>query len=106
MTFVRGIEITSVHRGKDVHVLAYFLSESAPGLQEMLANVRSALRRPPAEVVTLVVSRADAKRLLVLDGVQSRAAAHWAASDGVVSANSRISAARVPVWPIVLAIGR
>ena len=85
MTFVRGIEITSVHRGKDVHVLAYFLSESAPGLQEMLANVRSALRRPPAEVVTLVVCTRG---------------------HSVLSANSRISAARVPVWPIVPAIGR
>lgn len=40
MHVVPGIEITSVHRGKDVHVLAYFLSGSAPGLQEMLASQR------------------------------------------------------------------
>ena len=40
MTVVPGIEITSVYRGKDVHVLAYFLSESAPGLQEMLTRQR------------------------------------------------------------------
>jgi predicted metal-dependent phosphoesterase TrpH len=40
MTFVPGIEITSVHDGKDVHVLAYFLPESAPGLQEMLSRQR------------------------------------------------------------------
>jgi predicted metal-dependent phosphoesterase TrpH len=40
MTVVPGIEITSVHRGKDVHVLAYFLSESAPGLQELLSGQR------------------------------------------------------------------
>jgi predicted metal-dependent phosphoesterase TrpH len=40
MTVVPGIEITSVHRGKDVHVLAYFLSESAAGLQELLSNQR------------------------------------------------------------------
>jgi predicted metal-dependent phosphoesterase TrpH len=40
MTVVPGIEITSVHRGKDVHVLAYFLSESAPGLQELLIGQR------------------------------------------------------------------
>jgi predicted metal-dependent phosphoesterase TrpH len=40
MTVIPGIEITSVHRGKDVHVLAYFLSESAPGLQELLSNQR------------------------------------------------------------------
>jgi 3',5'-nucleoside bisphosphate phosphatase len=37
---VPGIEITSIHGGRDVHVLAYFLAESAPGLQEMLANQR------------------------------------------------------------------
>jgi predicted metal-dependent phosphoesterase TrpH len=30
-----------VHRGKDVHVLAYFLSETAPGLQEMLTSQRT-----------------------------------------------------------------
>jgi hypothetical protein len=40
MTVVPGIEITSVHRGKDVHVLAYFLSESAPGLQDLLSAQR------------------------------------------------------------------
>jgi predicted metal-dependent phosphoesterase TrpH len=40
MTVVPGIEITSVHRGKDVHVLAYFLSASAPGLQELLSGQR------------------------------------------------------------------
>ena len=40
MTFIPGIEITSVHRGKDVHVLAYFVSESTPGLQELLVEQR------------------------------------------------------------------
>jgi predicted metal-dependent phosphoesterase TrpH len=41
MTAVPGIEITSVHDGKDVHVLAYFLSESTPGLMETLARQRT-----------------------------------------------------------------
>jgi predicted metal-dependent phosphoesterase TrpH len=40
MTVVPGIEITSVHHGKDVHVLAYFLAESAPGLQDLLRSQR------------------------------------------------------------------
>src|SRR5688572_5504417 len=40
MTVIPGIEITSVHAGRDVHVLAYFLAESAPGLQEMLTSQR------------------------------------------------------------------
>ena len=40
MTFIPGIEITSVHGGKDVHMLAYFLSPSAPGLQDLLSTQR------------------------------------------------------------------
>lgn len=40
MTVVSGIEITSVHGGRDVHVLAYFLSPATPGLQELLAAQR------------------------------------------------------------------
>jgi predicted metal-dependent phosphoesterase TrpH len=40
MTVIPGIEITSVHGGKDVHVLAYFLPDTASGLQEMLAKQR------------------------------------------------------------------
>lgn len=40
MAFIPGIEITSVHGGKDVHVLAYFLPDTTPGLQELLAGQR------------------------------------------------------------------
>jgi predicted metal-dependent phosphoesterase TrpH len=40
MGFIPGIEITSVHGGKDVHVLAYFLPQTTPGLQELLAGQR------------------------------------------------------------------
>ena len=40
VTVIPGIEITSVHAGKDVHVLAYFLSESAPGLEAMVSKQR------------------------------------------------------------------
>jgi 3',5'-nucleoside bisphosphate phosphatase len=40
MTVVPGIEITSVSRGRDVHVLAYFLPDSAPGLQDLLRRQR------------------------------------------------------------------
>lgn len=40
MRLIPGIEITSVHGGKDVHVLAYFVSERTPGLQELLASQR------------------------------------------------------------------
>lgn len=40
MTCLPGIEITSVHDGKDVHMLAYFLPPDAPGLQLLLAAQR------------------------------------------------------------------
>jgi predicted metal-dependent phosphoesterase TrpH len=40
ITVVPGIEITSVHRGKDVHVLAYYIDEDAPGLKELLRTQR------------------------------------------------------------------
>jgi predicted metal-dependent phosphoesterase TrpH len=42
MTVVPGIEITSVHDGRDVHVLAYFLPEAAAGLQDLLTEQRRA----------------------------------------------------------------
>jgi 3',5'-nucleoside bisphosphate phosphatase len=40
MRLVPGIEITAVERGKDVHVLGYFVSESTPGLSELLTRQR------------------------------------------------------------------
>lgn len=40
MRFVPGIEITSVHRGKDVHVLAYFLADLSRDLRDLLAEQR------------------------------------------------------------------
>ena len=40
MTFVPGIEITSVHGGKDVHVLAYFLPNLSEELRDLLAQQR------------------------------------------------------------------
>jgi predicted metal-dependent phosphoesterase TrpH len=59
MTVIPGIEITSVHDGKDVHVLAYFLSPSASGLQEMLATQRR-LRVERAEEIADRLSRLGA----------------------------------------------
>jgi 3',5'-nucleoside bisphosphate phosphatase len=40
MTCIPGIEITSVHGGKDVHVLAYFLPELSPALSDLLVEQR------------------------------------------------------------------
>lgn len=41
ITFIPGIEITSVHAGKDVHVLAYFISELSDELRQLLAEQRT-----------------------------------------------------------------
>lgn len=40
MEFLPGIEITAVHRGRDVHVLAYFLEPDPAGLAPFLADQR------------------------------------------------------------------
>ena len=40
MTFLPGIEITSVNAGKDVHVLGYFLDPRTPWLSELIADQR------------------------------------------------------------------
>ena len=40
MEFLPGIEITAVHRGRDVHVLAYFLEPEPAGLAPFLADQR------------------------------------------------------------------
>ncbi|HLG59248.1 MAG TPA: PHP domain-containing protein [Vicinamibacterales bacterium] len=40
MTFISGIEITSVHAGKDVHVLAYGLPATVPALDAVLTSQR------------------------------------------------------------------
>jgi 3',5'-nucleoside bisphosphate phosphatase len=40
ITVLPGIEITSIHSGKDVHVLAYFVSEATSGLGDLLSNQR------------------------------------------------------------------
>jgi predicted metal-dependent phosphoesterase TrpH len=50
MTVIPGIEITAVQDGRDVHVLAYFLAEDAPGLQEMLAQQRRNRKERAAEI--------------------------------------------------------
>jgi predicted metal-dependent phosphoesterase TrpH len=41
MVVIPGIEITAVDDGRDVHVLAYFVSDDAAGLQELLGSQRS-----------------------------------------------------------------
>ena len=52
MTLIPGIEITSVHRGKDVHVLAYFVSDFTPGLPELLSTQRRQRLERAMEIAT------------------------------------------------------
>ena len=57
--FVGGIEITSVHAGKDVHVLAYNMSRHAPELEALIARQR-ALRIERAREIAARLARAGA----------------------------------------------
>jgi predicted metal-dependent phosphoesterase TrpH len=41
LRFIPGIEITSVYRGKDAHVLAYFLDPETPGLEALMSGQRA-----------------------------------------------------------------
>src|SRR3954463_3965976 len=46
LTFVPGIEITAVDRGRDVHVLGYFIDPTCPALLDFLeSSRRDRLRR-------------------------------------------------------------
>jgi hypothetical protein len=40
LSFVPGIEITSVSRGRDVHILGYFIDPNTPGLMATIADQR------------------------------------------------------------------
>lgn len=53
MRFIPGIEITSVHGGRDVHVLAYFL----PDLTEPLAALLAQQRRNRLERAQIIADR-------------------------------------------------
>jgi predicted metal-dependent phosphoesterase TrpH len=52
MRFIPGIEITSVYRGRDAHVLAYQLPADAPGLRETLARQREQRISRAAEIAS------------------------------------------------------
>ena len=91
MTFVPGIEITSVHGGKDVHVLAYFVSEETPGLPSLLARQRQQRRDRALEI---------ARRLERLDAPIDAAALAAAAS----SATGK-SLARPQIAQMLIAAG-
>jgi 3',5'-nucleoside bisphosphate phosphatase len=52
MSVVPGIEITSIHQGRDVHVLAYFVSLDTPGLEPLLAKQRQLRIERASEIGT------------------------------------------------------
>jgi hypothetical protein len=49
---VPGIEITAVHRGRDVHVLGYYLDGGGPELIEFLETQRACRRRRVNEILS------------------------------------------------------
>ena len=52
---IPGIEITSIYKGKDVHVLGYFVSSATPGLQPLIDG----LRRQRTERAEEIASRLE-----------------------------------------------
>jgi 3',5'-nucleoside bisphosphate phosphatase len=79
MTFVPGIEITSVFEGRDVHILAYGLHRSAPSLDTLISRQR-ALRLERAKEIASRLDRAgapiDLTRLLeAADGMAGKSIA-------------------------------
>lgn len=59
ITFVPGIEITSVYKAKDTHVLAYFLDPQTPGLEALVSGQR-ARRVERARTIAAALARLGA----------------------------------------------
>jgi predicted metal-dependent phosphoesterase TrpH len=72
MRFVPGIEITSVHGGRDVHVLAYFLPRLSEELTTLLADQR---RRRLARAQAIAARLADAGAPIDVEALLETAAA-------------------------------
>lgn len=54
LPFVRGIEITAVEQGRDVHILGYFVDRPDPHFMSFLADQRADRRRRAAEMIDLL----------------------------------------------------
>jgi hypothetical protein len=50
MSTVPGVEVTSVHDGRDVHLLGYFFDSRSPALTRLLDEVRGARRQRAREI--------------------------------------------------------
>lgn len=70
LAFVRGIEITAVHQGRDVHILGYFLDAADAALEGFLTRQREDRRRRVREMGTRL-ARLGAP--IDIDGLLARA---------------------------------
>jgi len=90
LTVVPGIEITAVHGGRDVHVLAYFLDRSHDELAAFLADQRDDRRRRFLQMLDTIERlgfAVDQQRLRRLAAAQSgRALARPLLADALVRA--------------------
>jgi len=90
LTVVPGIEITAVHDGRDVHVLAYFLDRSHDELAAFLADQRDDRRRRFLRMLDTIERlgfAVDQQRLRRLAAAQSgRALARPLLADALVRA--------------------
>jgi predicted metal-dependent phosphoesterase TrpH len=96
MEVVPGIEITSVHNGRDVHILAYFLADTAPGLRELLAEQRRARVERAGEIARRLAAAGapiDLQALLDSGGNAPRSLARPAIARALVAAGHATSVA-------------
>ena len=96
MSVVPGVEITSVHDGRDVHVLAYFIADMAPGLCELFADQRRARAERAEEIARRLAAAGapiDIRTLLEGNGNAPKALARPAIARALVAAGHANSVA-------------
>jgi hypothetical protein len=90
LTCVPGIEITTVHDGRDVHVLGYFLDGDSPALHVLLERIRTLRRERAAEISARLAAAGapiDVEHLLrTADPKSSRAVARPQIARALVAA--------------------
>lgn len=90
MTFVPGIEITAVERGRDVHMLGYFFDATSRTLRSFLEDQRAERRRRIVEISARLADLGcpvDAQEILKsADGSDGRSVGRPRLADALVAA--------------------
>jgi predicted metal-dependent phosphoesterase TrpH len=97
LVFVRGIEITAIHEGRDMHMLGYFVDAPDEAFNAFLADQRSDRRRRAAEMIDRLAASGvpiDGQRVLS-GGDQARHAGEGFAVGRPVLARALVQAGHV-----------